>query len=63
ITVQLPDVIPEEELDEIVALYCPERVELARKIYRERPDLTVRELLIELNHMPARKYVELTPID
>ncbi|MEM1903435.1 MAG: AAA family ATPase, partial [Pyrobaculum sp.] len=50
ITVQLPDVIPEEELDEIVALYCPERVELARKIYRERPDLTVRELLIELNH-------------
>jgi len=63
ITVQLPDVIPEEEVDDIVAVYCPEKVDLARKVLAEKPDVTVRELLLELNNMPSRRYVELVPTD
>jgi len=63
ITVQLPDVIPEDEVDDIISAYCPEKVELARKILAERPDITVRELLLELNNMPSRRYVELVPAD
>ena len=60
---QLPDVIPEDEVDDIISAYCPEKVELARKILAERPDITVRELLLELNNMPSRRYVELVPAD
>ncbi len=63
ITVQLPDVIPEEEVEDIVSAYCPEKAELARKILAEKPDMTVRELLLELNNMPSRRYVELVPAD
>ncbi|ACB39053.1 hypothetical protein [Pyrobaculum neutrophilum] len=63
ITVQLPDVIPEDEVEEIVSVYCPEKAELARKILAERPDATVRELLLALNNMPSRRYIELTPTD
>lgn len=59
ITVQLPDVVPEEELAEIIATYCPEKIEIARKILAERPDATIREILLELNNTPTRKYVEL----
>ena len=63
ITVQLPDIIPEEEVEEIVSVYCPEKTDLARKILAEKPDVTVRELLLELNNMPSRRYVELVPTD
>ncbi|MEM1598942.1 MAG: AAA family ATPase [Pyrobaculum sp.] len=63
VTVQLPDVVPEEELDDIVAAYCPGKVEAARKILAERPDATVREILLELNNIPTRRYVELVPAD
>ena len=63
ITVQLPDVIPEDEVEDIVSAYCAEKVELARKILAERPDITVRELLMELNNIPSRRYVELVPVD
>ncbi|ABL88313.1 conserved hypothetical protein [Pyrobaculum islandicum DSM 4184] len=63
ITVQLPDVIPEDEVEEIVSVYCPEKADLARKILAERPDVTVRELLLELNNIPSRRYVELIPAD
>jgi len=63
ITVQLPDVIPEEEVEDIVSVYCPEKTGLARKILAEKPDVTVRELLLELNNMRARRYVELIPTD
>ncbi len=63
ITVQLPDVIPEEEVEDIVSVYCPEKTDLARKILAEKPDATIRELLLELNNMPSRRYVELVPTD
>jgi len=68
ITVQLPDVVPEEEVEDIVSVYCPEKAGLARKILAEKPDATVRELLLKLNNMPSgigptRKFVELIPTD
>lgn len=63
ITVQLPDVIPEEEVEDIVSVYCPEKTDLARKILAEKPDATIRELLLELNNMPSRRFVELIPTD
>ena len=63
ITVQLPDIIPEEEVEDIVSVYCPEKTDLARKILAEKPDATIRELLLELNNMPSRRFVELIPTD
>jgi hypothetical protein len=68
ITVQLPDVVPEDEVEDIVSVYCPERAGLARKILAEKPDVTVRELLLELNNISlgvglTRRFVELIPTD
>jgi len=62
VTVQLPDVIPEEEVEDLVSSFCPEKAELAKKILQEKPDITVRELLLELNNLPSRRFVELTPV-
>lgn len=61
VTVQLPDVIPEDEVEEIVSAYCPEKARLARKILGERPDITVRELLLRLAGVLEPDYVEVTP--
>lgn len=58
VTVQLPDVVSVEEAEEIVAAYCPERAEEARKLLEARPDMTVRELLLSLGGA-APRYVEL----
>jgi hypothetical protein len=68
ITVQLPDVVPEDEVEDIVSVYCPEKASLARKILAEKPDVTVRELLLELNNISlgvglTRRFVELIPTD
>jgi hypothetical protein len=51
-----------------VSVYCPEKAGLARKILAEKPDATVRELLLKLNNMPSgigltRRFVELIPTD
>lgn len=58
VTVQLPDVVAEEEAREIVAAYCPERAREVRRLLEARPDMTVRELLLSLGGSPPR-YVEL----
>ncbi|MFN3804215.1 MAG: AAA family ATPase [Pyrobaculum sp.] len=62
ITVQLPDVVPRDEVEEIVSLYCLERGKEALRILEERPDATIRDILLELHNSSPRRYVEI-PID
>ncbi|MGC8973057.1 MAG: AAA family ATPase [Thermoproteus sp.] len=59
VSVQLPDVLAEEDAEEIAAAYCPERTKAAVSLLRARPDITVRELLMA---MSATKEVEI-PIE
>ncbi|MFN7106159.1 MAG: AAA family ATPase [Pyrobaculum sp.] len=62
ITVQLPDVVPRDEVEEIVSTYCPGRGKEALRMLEERPDATIRDILLELNNSQPRRYVEV-PID
>jgi len=57
-TVQLPDVISREDLEELVEYYCPEKGEIANTLLSEKPDMTIRELLIYLYRNPS--YIELS---
>jgi hypothetical protein len=53
VVVQLPDVLDEDDVLEIANHYCPERAKEALAIWRARPDITVRELLMALSS-PAK---------
>lgn len=59
VSVQLPDVLTEEEAWEVASAYCPERAKLAVSLLRARPEATIRELLMA---MSAVKEVEV-PIE
>lgn len=49
VSVQLPDVLTEEEAEEIANVYCPERAKLAVSIIRARPEATIRDLLMAMS--------------
>ncbi len=56
VSVQLPDVLAEDEAWEIASAYCPERAKLAISLLRARPEATIRELLMAIS---AAKEVEI----
>lgn len=49
VSVQLPDVLDERDVEEVISAFCPDKVKAALSWLRSRPDSTVRELLMALS--------------
>lgn len=54
-SVQIPDVLDEDDVVEIIGRYCPEKVKEAVSAWRAKPDVSIRELLLAIS---ATKAVE-----